>query len=126
MKRSTALAIVIGAGVLAGLAALAYARPQLPARPITTRVGKRYRFSASIRPRLASADGLALKTALEASGAQNVVVDFTAAAGTFAQFDQVEAFSVTLTPGVSSMTLQGHKLTIDKVEPLADNGEPLL
>lgn len=124
MKGSTVVAVLIGGAVLVG-AAVVLARPKRIASPIVTQVGKRYRFKASIRPRMAGNDALALKQGLEASGAKNVVMDFTASAGTFVEFDQVEAFSVTITPGVTGMTLQGHTLTIDDVKPLADSGAPI-
>lgn len=124
MKGSTVVAVLVGGAVLVGAAVVLY-RPKRIASPIVTQVGKRYRFSASIRPRMAGNDALALKASLEASGAKNVVMDFTAAAGTFVEFDQVEAFSVTITPGVTGMTLQGHTLTIDDVTPLADSGAPI-
>jgi len=117
VKGSTAAALALGALVLAGGIAYAAAASKKRA-PITTQVGKTYRFRASIRPALKSSDALGLKTGVEATGAKNVVVDFTAAAGTFLEWDQVEAFSVTLTPGTSSVTIAGHTLTIEDVRLL--------
>ena len=117
MKGSTVAAILLGALVIGGVAyAAGSSKPKRS--PITTIVGKTYRFKGSIRPPLKATDALGLKAGLEASGAKNVVMDFTASNGTFLEWDMLEAFSVTITPGASSLTIQGHTLSIDDVQLL--------